>query len=243
MSEGASDVTEIDALSQAVTLAKSVAMLQRSIEAGQAMAGTLHPSLIGPLCKLLKTLEPNVGKKLDEYIEVYDQKLSGKETTLKVSTSQHGGDLVDEEGNAMELKTSVHKKGKKVNFNWQIGSPVAPAGKRRTELVKSITGKTKKYGCKLIVKDHKNLTIAEFKLSPEFLIGYFTRVKLGKCGVHNMGCTACGSCGSFHRLEKMVLYDRYMEKHGKTDLCDEQWKDVFSKCVSDCKNTPTRIKE
>lgn len=164
------------------------------------------------LCRLVKLLVPNSHQKLDEI-------LLADELHLQVNPHPNGADLLDTEGNALEVKTSVLGKDGRCNFNW--GLPRAPKKTpkdqyvtvRRARLLESIRTKTKGRGALLVIKDCHAVTVKRVELSHAFLMHYFALVPLDSYTTtnHNMGCTRCKQCGGFHRLEKLERASKNMD--------------------------------
>ena len=214
-------------------LLKSIADVQEIIkEQGELAVASMYAVIAGPLCKLTKTIEPNAGKKIDEIIYAYEH----KNQNITVNDKQHGADFIEQNGGHTELKASTCKKkknGVRANFCWPL-----PKGKteeeRRTKLLDSVKEKTEGGMWIAVATDGVQRTLQEYKISHEFLMAYFTRVKFKNCNVHNMGCTQCKTCKHFHRLLKMQQYSDMMQKDKLKDLTEEQWTHVFEKTKSDC---------
>lgn len=207
-------------------------------EHGESVTVFVYAAIAGPLCRLTKIIEPNVGKKIDEIIYVYEH----AEENLVVNDKQHGADLLTENGDHIEIKTSVCKKtkGMRANFNWPL-----PKGnteeERRKNLLDSIKEKTEGGGLITIAKDINGTVLQKYKISHWFLMGYFSRVPFRTCDVYNMACNQCETCKHFHRLSKMQQYSDLMVKEGLQDLNEEQWDHVFRKTKSDCKGVPEAL--
>jgi hypothetical protein len=198
----------------------------------------IYTQLAGPLCKLTKTIEPNAGKKMDEIIYVYEHMNSVTGKNLHVNDKQHGADILDDNGNVMELKVAICKTKGKANFNWELPSTKSlKEDEKREKLLKSVEEKTKGIGCMLVVKNGVQETLQQYELSHDFMMGYFKRIKFGKSNVHNMGCVKCKTCSHFHRVQKMEMYSNYMKTIENKDLSETQWEHVLSKTKSDCKGT------
>lgn len=137
----------------------------------------------------------DIHQKVDEIVYAADH-------NLQVNRDNHGADLHDTEGNHYELKVSVCKQPmKRCNFNWPV-----PKGdsedERRSRLLASVHNKVKGGYARFIVRNGLGVDLFVYTLSEEFLVGYFARIKLGKCGNHNMGGEYCTHCERFHRLDR-----------------------------------------
>lgn len=145
---------------------------------------------------------------------------------LEVNPEQFGADLIDANNNHHELKVSICKHPKySCNFNWHIPK-AATDDERRQKLLTSIKQKTKGGAAVLVVRNGKGLEMVRYKLCESFLLGYFERIKLGKCNNHNMGCSYCSKCETFHRLDRMQLMSTMLEK--SSELTEEAWDAVFA---------------
>lgn len=170
------------------------------------------------LCSLAKLVIKDCHQKMDEKIYAHQNGYS-------VCTNQHGPDLQDAEGNFTELKVSrCTGKIKKCNFNWHLPKATSEE-ERRGKILDSVRAKTKGGGAHLLIKDGKDREIAKFVLSHEFLMEYFSRIKIGRCDNHNMGCNMCLSCTKFHRLEAMQRANDVFVLYGKAAV---DWPMVIS---------------
>ena len=227
-------------------LAKEVQVLLSADKTGTDLNPVLYNMLAGPLCKLTKTVEPYLGKKVDEIIYVYEHPQSATGVEHHVNPIQHGADILDKDGKSMELKTAVCKAKEQANFNWALPSAKGiTEEQRRSKLLKSVQEKTHGNGCKLVIKNGKQVTLAEYTLSSAFMLGYFARVPYKPTStVHNFGCSPCKTCGDqFHRVQRMQLYSDYMVTKDTKVLSDDQWEDILTDIKSDCKGVPYKIKK
>lgn len=152
----------------------------------------------GSLARLAKVIiGKNVHKKIDEIAYAAENPQLG----VTVNPVPHGHDFVDAEGRRCELKVSTTSAPKRrSNVNWAVPSGATEA-ERRAKLLASIRNKVGDGGyARIIIKDGNQKTLFEYTLDGGFLMTYFNEITLG-CGTHNMGCTACKDCGSFHRLD------------------------------------------
>ena len=193
-----------------------------------------------PVCLLAKILHPDVRQKLDEFL------FASTHPELQVNTHQHGADLIDPiTDSATELKVATCIQNPKptkqkngtmktpkpaIAVMWPIPKPNPKnPEERRKKLLKSIKEKTDSGGAVIRVVNGMQTLLKEYRLSHEFLMGYFERVKLGNSPAHNMGCLMCPSCKSFHRLDKLQAFSNKLPK------TEEEWKKVFEEVASDCK--------
>lgn len=247
-STGESTRASVDAtlFAKCEALAKLVKEVQVLLSADKTEANMdplLYNMLAGPLCKLTKTVEPNLGKKVDEIIHVYETPQSATGEEQHVNPVQHGADILDEDGNSMELKVAICKDGKQANFNWRLPSVSELSEKRRREkLLESVKEKTHGNGCTFVIKNGKQVTLKKYTLSGPFMLGYFARVPYDTSStVHNFACRPCKTCGEFHRVQRMELYSKYMITKGTDTLSEAQWEDVFTRIKSDCNGVPYEI--
>lgn len=158
-----------------------------------------------------------------------------------MQAQQHGADLKSEDDKrSYELKTSVCTTRKpKVNFNWPLPSTNKSEAERRKIAVKSALEKTAGGEAILRIVDGKRALIKEYRFCSEYIVGYFSRVPLGACGNHNMGCPRCETCNSFHRLDRMKYVDEQVRaaKERGEDLALVDWEQALyrSKCSRDRK--------
>jgi hypothetical protein len=170
------------------------------------------------LCSLAKLVIKDCHQKMDE-------KIYAHENGYSVCENQHGPDLKDGKGNFTELKVSrCTGKIKKCNFNWHLPKATSEP-ERRTKILESIRAKTEGGGAHLLIKDGKDRQIAKFVLSHEFLMEYFSRIKIGRCDNHNMGCSMCASCTKFHRLEALQQANDVFSVYGRMAV---DWSLVIS---------------
>lgn len=206
-----------------------------AIEAPASIASALAV----PLARLVRALVPNAQTKLDELVYAADN-------DLQVNPNTKGYDLKTADGKHIERKVSVcTTRSPKCNFNWPV-PPVqekdtADASKRRKILLESVTEKTKNGGGAIFeVQDGLGRTLATYKLHEHFLIAYFSRIKLHKSDVHNMGCARCSTCHRFHRLHNMAVASLQMEAAGG-DPNVVDWSLFTKKVASDCGNAAATL--
>lgn len=164
-------------------------------------------------------------QKLDEIVFAYEH-------DLEVNKHQHGADMFDKQGNAVEHKGSVCTKANKytAHFNWPI-----PAGTdetdRRAKLLESITKKSAGGYAVLEIKNGLGVLLQEYRLSFLFLLGYFQRIKIGKSNKHMMASEQCRKCKKFHRLEKYQECSNQLKKDAKAKI---DWDTILEKTKSQC---------
>jgi hypothetical protein len=176
----------------------------------------IYEMLAVPLCRLAKIIIPDINQKVDEIVYAADH-------NLQVNRAAHGADLHDADGNHYELKVSVCKQPlKRCNFNW----PVPKGGNeadRRARLLASVREKVKGGYARFIVRNGVGADLFTYTLSEEFLVGYFSRIRLGKGGNHNMGGEYCTRCECFHRLIRYHMASMHLAK-GKS----LEWTDLVT---------------
>lgn len=199
-------------LDEAKKLAQTLEAFYKRLQAepGEVVDAAVVSVLAPHLCRLTKMCIPNAHQKIDEIIYADEHK------HLKVQEQQHGADLKTAEGACYELKTSIcTARAPKVNFNWPVPADRGDPGQRRAKLLASINAKTKDGGAVLRIVDGKNKLLKEYHFCNAYLLGYFSRLQLGKSTNHNMGCAQCASCKSFHRLDRMMYVDRQIRLAGE----------------------------
>lgn len=189
---------------------------------GDEVDQEVRDALAVSICRMAKLLIPDVQRKIDEIVYAYDH-------NLEVSSEQHGHDLHDADGNRFELKVSVCKKP---TYSCNINFPVPKGEDRRDKLLASVRDKMEGGGAIFVVRDGKQKELRKFEFTEAFMLGYFTRLELGKAAVHNLGCKQCRDCKKFHRLEKFQLYSDKLEEDG--ELSDDDWTAVFEKTAIRC---------
>lgn len=196
----------------------------------------IDPALVkqigAPLCRLLKMLIPDVQQKMNEHIFVTEHPL------FTISKHQHGHDLSDADGNHYEHKSATlaaprggRAAAASAGFNWPV-----PAGAtedlRRAALLKSIREKVEGGGAYLEVKTKRGVRLHLCTLSDTFLVGYFSRVKIGKSNNHRIGCTRCVDCGRFHKLEKLQAWSTEADARA---LTEDEWAQVLAPTRARCR--------
>lgn len=157
-----------------------------------------------------------------------DEIVYAAENDLEVSPLQHGADLIDKANNHHELKVSICKAPRhRCNIDWHIPKAETPET-RREKLLASIKEKVRGGGATLIIRNGKGKQLARYTLSESFLLGYFERVKLGKSDVHNMGCSLCMKCKTFHRLDKLQRASDLLNSSDNNELPGAEWEAVFT---------------
>ncbi len=176
--------------------------------------------------RLVKMLIKDAHRKMDEHIA------AAENPHLKVSEKAHGADLHDRKTGSKTEHKSVTSKGtnSSANVNWPIGKPGGASRRRREKVLESIKDKTDAGGAIISIKDGFGREFKEYRLSHEFLMGYFARVPLGSCGNHNMGCKRCPDCGEFHRLAKFEHYSNL-----ERELDEKDWREVFAQTAFRCR--------
>lgn len=185
-----------------------------------------------PICLVADIVVPDIRQKIHEIIYA-------NEHSLSVNKNQYGADLFKIDASSgdeshIEHKTSKCLRNRRCNFNWPIPPARLPKEERRKRLLKSIAEKTGGPEGHVVLEIVNGVSrpIKTYKLSGRFLIDYFSRLQLGECNNHNMGCNRCRKCGEFHRLQKLQIYSNCLEKKGH--LTPEEWKEVFSKTIQSC---------
>lgn len=186
-----------------------------------------------PLCRLAKLLIPNVQRKIDEIVVASD-------LDMIVSKSEHGADMVDDLGNSFELKVSICTKNEKKpseNYKSNIIWPIPPKkngediSKVRVRLLEQVSEKTngEKGGAIFILKTKSGVELNRYFFSGRFLLDYFEHLPL-KDGAknHNFGSARCLVCEKYHRLERMLKWDK--EKRPIENGECEIYKSISSQC-------------
>lgn len=150
--------------------------------------------LAAPLARLAKLIIADIHQKVDEidYASTHG---------LTVNPASTGYDLADAKGNHFELKVSICKSPiKRCNFNWPVPNGASDT-LRRAALLTSVAEKVRGGKAIFLIRNGIGHTLKQYELSERFLLGYFARIKIGKCDNHNMGCEWCHQCNTFHRLD------------------------------------------
>lgn len=154
-----------------------------------------------PLCRLTKTMVPNVQRKIDEIVTA--QKLN-----LVVCESERGADMKDNNGNSFELKVSICRKtdNYKSNFIWPI-----PTGENNKEkLLRQVAVKTEGPGggAYFTAKNQRGEVLNEYFISGKLLYSFFEYLPLKKRKNYNFGSERCNACESYHRLDRFKEWDK-----------------------------------
>lgn len=223
-----------DLLERAKTLANLLSTFEKSL--GVVLNGEIEAEdsptrdavqniLQVSLCRLVKLLVPNVQRKIDEII-------IASEMNMTVSKSEHGADMTDDDDNRFELKVSLCTKGKmpstyfKSNFNW----PLPTGSDARERLLKQVEEKTggKKGGVIFVAKTKTGIELNKYLFSGRFMLKYFQHLPLTDSGIHNFGSARCVKCEKYHRLERMLMWDKE-DREIENEECDI-YKSVASQC-------------
>lgn len=213
-------------------------ILNSCVDDDENVSDEIVQILQAPLCLLTKLIVPNVHQKVNEIIYISQQMKT--EDTLLLNQQQHGADitLLSKKTGcsaSIEHKRSICKsKTGRCNFNWPLPSRNLPTDERRKKLLQSIRNKTggKEGHAILEVVNGLGKPLASYKLSGDFLLGYFSRIALGKCDNHNLGCSRCKKCEDFHRLKKFQWLSNKLEVAGR--LTDDEWRLATGKTDSSC---------
>lgn len=164
------------------------------------------------VCRLALVVVPDVQTKVYEHIVA--EKIGA--TVCKKLT---GPDLLDKDGNPMEVKMS--RAASKVNFAWPI--PQGPnIAVRRGRLVQSVRQKGEAICC--VIDENANL-VREYRLKQEFLCQLFSRWQIhGSAQKVNLGSTWCKEC---ERCPRMDRFEAASKKF--PDLEDADWSALFAK--------------
>lgn len=163
-----------------------------------------------PLCKIVKTIVPEVQRKIDEIS-------LANELGFFVCKSERGADIEDGEGSFFEVKTSVCQAGKnyKSNFIWPIPKGKGKGGENnnddntRKKLLEQVIMKTSgpKGGAYFIANTTRNQELNRYFLSREFLLLFFQHLVIPKSGKYNFGSERCRKCNEYHRLKRLTKWD------------------------------------
>lgn len=186
-----------------------------------------------PICLFAKLVVPDIHQKVNEI--VYADR-----NDLTVNKKQHGADLFQTNVETGQRSHVEHKKsrcprrGRRCNFNWRLPPARLPKEERRKKLLKSISEKTggPEGHAVLEIVDGMDRLLHSYKLAGSFLLGYFSRIELGKSDNHNMGCARCSRCRKFHRMEKLQLYNNSFIKNGY--LTEQEWNQLLTKTKQSC---------
>lgn len=181
--------------------------------------------LASPLCKVIKTIVPQVQRKIDEII-------LANELGFLVCKSERGADIEDDEGNSYEVKTSICQslKNYKSNFVWPI-----PKGKNedetRKKLLQQVLVKTEgpEGGVYFIANNIRGVELNRYFLSSQFVISFFQHLPLPKSGTYNFGCERCITCNNYHRLTRLVFWDK--NNIAINDAECELYKKISAQCI------------
>lgn len=166
------------AMEKCDTVLKAVMEMQLFITENDDVIPLIYAKLAGPVCRLAKTLEPNICKKVDEVIFAYENGIADSASKLTVNSEQHGADLYTPNGGAVELKTAVWTKtSKRANINWGLpSSKKLSESERRKVLLASVKEKTLGGGCECVIKNAHGKVIASYFMTHRFMMGYFKRI-------------------------------------------------------------------
>jgi hypothetical protein len=210
-------------LEQAKKLAKELRVFAALVRdaPGDEVDPDITATLQAPLCILTQMLIQNAHQKIYEIV------LADRRKDLTVQPQQHGPDLKNADGACFETKTSVCTvRSPTCNFNWPV-----PKGEteeeRRRKLLDNVRAKVKGGGAILTINDGKQRLIKEYTFSESFLLEYFSRIKLGSSGNHNMSCRRCKKCAGFHRLDWLEKLSKDFELEDNRVLVD--WNDAFDR--------------
>lgn len=153
-------------------------------------------------------------------------------TQFEILPQNHGADLRDKKGGLWEHKETIcRERQTKCNFNFPVPKGATEEA-RREALLKSIRAKTAGGGLMLQIRNGRMEVKHQYILDAEIAEGYFSRITLGKCGNHNLGCARCKDCKEYHRLDALVALQKKKDRNEKLTKAD--WAKAMAKCDANC---------
>jgi hypothetical protein len=119
---------------------------------------------------------------------------------------------------AVEVKNSAVTAAKRFRSNWVFTLRFAEAGARRLFYVQHLTAQYR--GVVLLVATQGKRELASYRLSGHFVALYLAQKCLQhgekKTIVVNLGCAFCERHATYHKIEKLMEYDRLLCQYAET---------------------------